>query len=462
MPERSWLGMFLRTAGLRLAVLPLSALLVLTAAGLTMHYAGAAAFGLITLVSQLRMALPFTDLGMGAAVTRAVAQGRDAGASARRETALLIRRTVQILTVIGIAGAVVAVGLGFAGAWSAAFRAPDSLAADVDAAMTVVLVVFFLSLPIGIAERVLIGLDRSDLVVIYGLVPALGNVVYVFLAGSAGVAPMWLAMGLPLGSLVFLLVCWRAAFRQPDAVGLRPGLHPGGLLRAQEGPPVGPLLLGGVPVVLATAGMVLAEQHGRFVLAAAASPEVLSEYALGLQLYMPIFSVLYMAATVFWPRFAAGGDRTLWLRANMVLVGFGLAAAMGYLVFARPVAAIVSRSELELSWTAVVCFSAALVAQSAHLTQVNLLTDRSGFWKQAAMNLSVLVLIVPVTLLGLSLGLGAAAPAASMVLCVLCAQVVPGLLIGHRRTGAHTSSRQESPVTASDAARHSGKVTNHA
>ncbi|WP_139827767.1 hypothetical protein [Nesterenkonia sp. PF2B19] len=88
MAERSWAAAFLRTAGLRIAVLPVAAALTLTSAGFTMHFAGAAAFGFIVLVAQLRMALPFADLGLGAAVSRAVARAGESPA-ARREAAAL-------------------------------------------------------------------------------------------------------------------------------------------------------------------------------------------------------------------------------------------------------------------------------------------------------------------------------------------------------------------------------------
>ena len=172
----------------------------------------------------------------------------------------------------------------------------------------------------------------------------------------------------------------------------------------------------GLPVVITTAGVVLAEQHGRFVLGRIAAPEVMSEYALGLFLYMPVYSVMYMGAVVLWPRFARGADLRMWGQANGALILLGCGAAAGYLVF---------------------------VAQSAHLTQANLLTDPRGFRRQAAMALSLLVCVVPLTVLGTNLGWGAAAPAAAMVLGVTSLQVIPGML-----TAARMLSRGSVPLDA--------------
>lgn len=446
MAERSWAAAFLRTAGLRIAVLPVAAALTLTSAGFTMHFAGAAAFGFIVLVAQLRMALPFADLGLGAAVSRAVARAGESPA-ARREAAALQRRTARLLAVVGVAGSVLALAVGQAGLWSWVFGVPDELRGQLDAAMTISLVLFLLTLPLGLAERVLIGQDRADLLVLLGLVPGAVNLAYVFLAGMAGVSPMWLALGLPIGMVVFLLLCRRAAARSWDTApevfddaGTVAGSEPP---KGSAGPSMGSILYGGLPVLIASAGMVLLEQHGRFVLAAAATAEQLSEYSLALQLYMPIYSVMYMAGIVFWPRFSRSLDRGLWIRANAALTGLGLAAALGYLLLARPVSRLVSGGELQPSWMLTAAMAILLVAQSAHLTQINLLTDRSGFTWQALMSCVALACAVPLSVLGVHHGLGAAAPPMAMIAVVVTLQVLPGALVAARRTGAAVRSLGE-------------------
>ncbi|MGJ9405084.1 hypothetical protein ACHABQ_02005 [Nesterenkonia aurantiaca] len=451
-PQRSWTAMFVRTAGLRVAVLPISALCALTTAGLTVHYAGVLAFGFITLVAQLQLALPFADLGMGAAVARAAARA-DGSTRALQGLRALIRRTALVLLAVGLLGATVAALSGIYGFWSRVFDVPEALAPDVDLVMSLVLGVFFLSLPLGLAERVLVGRDRSDVLVLLGLLPSVGNLLAVFTLGQLGVPVAWLALGLPLSTLSFLGLCGYLAFLHPR-IGIRgipaPAHQPENPTPSElhersepeesrrrrreltESTSIRLILFGGLPVLLATAGMVLSEQHGRLVLAAAASPLELSQYAIALQLYMPIYSVFYMAATVLWPRFAVDPGPELWLRANLMLTGLGVGAAVGYIVFARPVADLVTGGSLVPSWGVVLGLGAALAAQAAHLTQVNLFTDRSGFWRQAAMSLCLLAFVVPGTLLGIRLGLGAAAPGLSMAVGVVIAQVIPGLVMASR------------------------------
>lgn len=435
-------GKLLRAAGMRLCVLPLTALCVLATTGYTIHYAGAVAFGFITMIAQLQLAVPFADLGLGAAVARSVARAEDQSVR-RAEAELLLARTARLLAVIGAAGAAGAVLLGLGGVWSSLLEVPDAAGRHLDTAVTLVLVLFLLSLPLGLSERVLIGTDRAGLLIVLGAIPAAGNLGYVLAAGALGLSPAWLVMGLPLGTLVFLLACSWAAWGNPSTrfctvsvVWSSGRSRPDGLRLSTLS-----LLQGGVPVLLATAGLVLAEQHGRFVLNQISEPETVSRYALALQLHMPVHSVLYMAAAVLWPRFASRPERGLWIRSNGVLVLLGCCAAVGYAVVAAPVADLISGGAISLPWPLVVGFSGLLIVQSAHLAQMNLLTDRQGFRMQAQMNLCLLALAVPLTVLlhtwlessWPGSGLGAAAPALGLSAAVLAAQVLPGLLLASRR-----------------------------
>ena len=441
--QPGWTALLLRTAGMRAAVLPISGACALTTAGLTVHYAGVLAFGFITMIAQLQIALPFADLGLGAAVARAVARASK-GQQSIEEVRLLVRRTALVLAGVGFIGASVVTLIGVFGWWSDFFRVPESLAPQVDLVMSLVLSIFFLGLPLGLAARVLVGRDRSDLLVLLGLIPPAGNLVAVLVLGHLGVPPVWLAVGLPLATLSFVGICASLAFLHPG-IGLR-GLYaaqdaaePEGIEKMLDSGPQEPffatvrrILIGGLPVLLAMAGLALSEQHGRLVLARIAAWVDVSEYAMALQLYLPIYSVLFMSAMVLWPRFAVGVDVALWRRANLVLLGLGSGAALGFALFARPMSHLVTGGNLVPSWGVVLGMAAALVAQSIHLTQANLFTDRQGFWRQAAMNSALLVLVVPGTVLGVQLGLGAAAPGISMAAGVMLAQVVPGLYMAHR------------------------------
>ncbi|GAA1143239.1 lipopolysaccharide biosynthesis protein [Nesterenkonia lutea] len=430
--------MLLRTAGMRAAVLPISGICALTSAGLTVQYAGVLAFGFIIMIAQLQIALPFADLGLGAAVARAVARAGK-GHQSVAEVRILIRRTALVLGAVGISGATAATLAGVFGLWSSFFRVPDGLGPQVDLVMSLVLCIFFLGLPMGLAARVLVGRDRSDLLVLLGLIPPVGNLLAVLILIEVGVAPIWLAVGLPVSTVTYVAICASLAFLHPR-IGVR------GLYADQAGgqPPrsaepderfliaVRLILIGGLPVLLSMAGRALSEQHGRLVLARVATAADVSEYAMALQLYMPIYSVLFMSAMVLWPRFAVKPDVALWRRANAIFLGLGLSAALGFALLARPVSDLVTGGDLVPSWGVVLGMAAALVAQSIHLTQTNLFTDRRGFWLQAAMSSTLLALVIPGTILGVQLGLGAAAPGISLAAGVIVAQAIPGLIMAHR------------------------------
>lgn len=436
-----WSKLLLRTAGLRLFVLPISAGLALVAAAIALQTAGVAAFGLITMVAHLKLALPFADLGMGAAVTSAVARASQS-AQARDYAEALIRRTAGLLGVVGVIGAAGAITAGAAGVWSSIFRLPTELAGDFDVVATVVLIIFFLGLPFGLAERILIGQSRAPLIVVLGIIPGAINVAVAGTVATLGLPPMWLAAGLPIGAAVFLTSCVIAARR-------------GGALTHNARPvqvSLRSILIAGLPVVLTTAGVVLAEQHGRALLGILATPSVLSEYALGIYLYMPVYSVLYMGATVLWPRFAQNPDLHTWRMANRALLMLGCGAALGYLIFARPLSSLVSAGELVLSWPVVAAFCLAFIAQSGHLVQANLLTDPWGFRRQAFMALTLLILVVPLTSAGVAVGFGAAAPALALATAVVMAQVIPGRIFARRslhRTAALPADTVPVPETRS-------------
>lgn len=448
-----WLSMFLRTAGLRLAVLPVSSLLALATAGLTMHYAGTAAFGLILLIGQLRMALPFADLGLGAAVSRATARA-GLSADSRITAARLTRLSSRVLLVVGLLGSLAALIAGHAGLWSGLVETPPGLRTPIDDVVTAALMVFFLLLPLSLAERIMVGQGRADRLVLLGLVPGVINLGHVALLGAAGVDPLWLALGLPLGKAVALLLARLLVDYPAEPVGHGPRRRVAlsSAQREETDPRLLSVLRSGLPVVAATAGMVLLEQHGRMVLAVLGDAEELSLYTLALQLYMPVHSVMYMAGKVFWPRFAVDLDRSLWRRANGAMLALGAAAAIGYLTCAAPLATLVSGGEMRLPPSLTLLMALLLLAQAAHLTQTNLLTDRPGFRRQALMSGSALLVAAALTVWGVDHGLGALAPPAAMLVAVVALQVVPGLIFADRRirrAGAPTAETPP-PDTPSD------------
>jgi hypothetical protein len=291
----SWLQSLVRTAGARLLAMPVTALLSVLTAAVAIRYTGAENYGYISLVAQLTMLLPFADLGLGAAVTRAVAQAKNDPSKAAFAVAI-VNRSMRILLVVGVTGGFVSCVVGVNGGWSSLFNVPADLANGTDLSTSAVLTIFFLLLPLAISQRVLIGLDRSALLVVLGLVPPLLNLVTVSALISLQAPPMGLALGTSVASLVFLLVSAYFAFGRR---GIRSIRRSPTLTAAKGQGYLKHILISAIPMLLAGLGTALAYQSGRVVLSAFSTSESLAEYAIAFQLYLPLYSVIYYFVAPF-------------------------------------------------------------------------------------------------------------------------------------------------------------------
>lgn len=422
--DDGWLSSLLRTAGLRLLTLPVTALISVLAASLSIRYVGPSAYGYVSLIAQLTLLLPFADLGLGTAVTRRVAQAK-AGLVSWDEAVSLVAKSMAMLVAIGVAGGAAAAIVGASGGWSMIFDAPRRWASDVDVTTSVVLLTFFLLLPLAVSQRVLVGLGRSGLLVALGIVPPICNLAFVIAAGEAGLPPMMLALGSAVGSVVTVLTFALFAF-VPRCGGIRfaprSNGKPGQTLEVMHA---------AVPMLIASLGTAATAQSGRVLLAGTASDTALAEYAVALQLYLPLYSVIYMAATILWPRFSVHLDRALWRRANVILTGLGAAAGAGFLLFGPAIVAVMSDSSLDPSPLVFWSFAAFLTIQGLHATQSMLLTSPRGLWVQAA-GATVAGGITVALTVATAQTIGPAAPILSAGLGLLVGLVIPSFVFSHR------------------------------
>jgi O-antigen/teichoic acid export membrane protein len=409
--------------------MPVTALLSVLTAAVAIRYTGAENYGYISLVAQLTMLLPFADLGLGAAVTRAVAQAKNDPSKAAFAVAI-VNRSMRILLVVGVTGGFVSCVVGVNGGWSSLFNVPADLANGTDLSTSAVLTIFFLLLPLAISQRVLIGLDRSALLVVLGLVPPLLNLVTVSALISLQAPPMGLALGTSVASLVFLLVSAYFAFGRR---GIRSIRRSPTLTAAKGQGYLKHILISAIPMLLAGLGTALAYQSGRVVLSAFSTSESLAEYAIAFQLYLPLYSVIYTASTTLWPRFSVSLDRELWRKANFILALLGAAAGAGYLIFGPLIVGVISSGEVKLSGSLAAAMAALLFVQAANATQNMLLTSPSGLWVQAVLAVILPIVVIPLTIWLIKLGLGAASPAISAAAGAAFVQAVPGLIISSKR-----------------------------
>ncbi|MGR6743383.1 hypothetical protein ACU6RU_15220 [Microbacterium sp. F1-18] len=424
---QSWVLIFLRTAGLRLFTLPFTAAASVASSALIVRHTGVEPFGYITLVAQLTMLLPFADLGLGTALTRRVAQAA-AGQVDMDSVRLLARRAILILLCLGGVLSALAIVAASFGVWSRLFSVPPDLAHSFDIATCVVLVVFFMLLPGATGQRVLVGLDRSALLVGLGLIPPAVNLAFVALATALDAEPMTLALGTAAGSIAtvasFALLAYTPRL---GGIGLKLANRHTNL------PTTGELLHAALPMLVTALGTAGTVQTGRAILAASEiAPSDLAEFSLTFQLYLPLFSVVYMGSTILWPRFSVALDHALWVRANVLLTALGVCAGVALVLFGPLLVDVMSDGEAALSPSLSFGFALLLAVQGAGATQAMLLTTPQGLRLQACFAMLSAMSTVSTSILTTP-WLGPAAPAYSAAVSLLLFTTAPGIFFARRR-----------------------------
>lgn len=421
-----WASTLVSTAGLRLATLPITAGLSVVTAAVAVRHTGADAYGYVSLVAQITFLLPFADLGLGAAVTRSVARC-SAGVEPWRDAFSLIRRSALILSGIGSVGILVVIGCGLGGVWSALFAAPSRYSHDVDLTTTLTLSIFFALLPLALGQRVLIGQGRAGLLVVLGLIPPLGNLFFVLCAGALGAPPMTLALGTACGSIV-TVVAFASFALVPRLGGIWSHSSDPGSARNVTSR----VLMSAAPMLIAALGMAATVQSGRLVLASVATPRELTEYSLAFQLYLPLYSVLYMASTVLWSKFAVQLDRRAWIGAILTLTLLGLFAGLGFVFVGPLLVELISSGTVRLSLPVAASFGVLLLVQGFHATQAMLLTTPRGLWVQATGSVLAGLLTIPLSIL-LSGQVGVAGPSWSAAAAITALLAIPSVFVARAR-----------------------------
>ena len=154
-------------AGTRIVVMGMTGVLGIISSRLILGNFGVDAYAQYGLLNGLRMLLPFADLGMGAVVLNAISESKNPKDDERVLASLAT--TFRLLIITGLLIAVGSVALMLLGLWPAILG--NGLMAGGEFIATLCLVVFALSLPLGLGSRILIGSGKNTWqIVILGLV----------------------------------------------------------------------------------------------------------------------------------------------------------------------------------------------------------------------------------------------------------------------------------------------------
>lgn len=409
-----------RTAVAKIVVMGVAGVFGLINTRLIISHFGPDAWAQYGLLASFPGLMPFTDLGIGAVILNVVAGSEDPS----RDSA--VRRTVVTATRVLLVSALVictlAVVIGLLGLWPTLLGA--KLMEGGGATATWCLVIYAMALPLGIGQRVIVGMGRSATQVIsQGVVsPAMTCLLLMVVlarleAGNAISVLSYLAN--TLVSIICIVVAWRAT--RPL---LREVLRDVPRLRAVPGVPIrgtaGPQLIQSLVIPIAF-------QTDRLLLSHLGAPQSLAQYNLAANLFNLLTQTITVAGVAMWPLFARARARgqvespivpALLFGAGGLTVGLALAGATPW------VAHVLSDGQIVLPAVLVLAFLGYVVVEAAKQPLGMYMTDPRGLRFQVV---PVLVL-VPVNFAIswiLIAPLGPAGPVMGSVISVILCQLLP-------------------------------------
>ncbi|QDP95181.1 oligosaccharide flippase family protein [Microlunatus elymi] len=432
--RKTWSGVA-KSAGIKIVMLPVGAVVGLIITRLVITHYGEAAFGQYGLLVGIANLLPFADLGLSAAIMNAVA------ASDRPDQDEKVRLTLVSAFRLLAASAAVIIAVAFLitafGDWRSLLgNGLTPTSGSLAAGLSLALIGF--ALPFGVGQRILTGIGQNHVsIVLTSLnrpLVLLALLVAIWTGAAIGgyVAPIVYAAA----AVISLLMTVIAARRIAPAVGvaLRQSLQ----LRTVRGARVFDVAW---PMLMQMVALPIALQSDRIVLSHLSDLEQLNRYNLATQLYTPILLVMSSAGMTLWAVFAReragiGESGTSPHRMALVFAGLGGVAAIAMSVLSPWLADLATGGEVGLPLLLLISFSVLMVAQGVNYPLGMYLTEPSGLRFQAVM----ILLMLPLNL-GLSIWLtgplGASGPAIGSAVGVLLCQVVANwIYVGRRRRAA--------------------------
>ncbi|MGO4441822.1 lipopolysaccharide biosynthesis protein [Mycobacterium sp. 2YAF39] len=431
--SRSIGRLLLVSGGARLIVLPVTALAQVLVARIITSAVGIEQFGVVMLVATLSMPLAqAADLGAGPAVSTARAQVDESGEEQFRRTMLTAMRATLLSAAVLCLAAVV---LALLNAWPSLLGVHGvQFGRGLDVAAALTLVTFAIGIPFSLGANVLRGSGRMHQATVLAAVSApvsLALTVGLYLLHAPTLA---YALAIPIGGLVSLM-CGALAVRRTDA-GFVKGLL-SQVFRRDRFPGM-PIWATAAPWIVVQLGLPLALYSDRIVLSHRVDLTSLSNYSYAAQLYLPLESVVVVAALALWPHFAVEKQTTAtrrktWLTSLAILGAAGVIAAIGFVLLSPFVIGWMSTGAATPPTSLLAAFGLLLVVQSLHVSQGIMLITPKGLRFQAVCVVALVVTNLPLSWV-LAPILGPAGPVLASALTVAVCQLIPGLIVANRIT----------------------------
>jgi O-antigen/teichoic acid export membrane protein len=413
----------------RFLVLPLSGVAGLLTARVIVSSVGVPGYGVAALVATLPGLLPSADLGVGAAVTTAVAAGRSSD-----ELHRVLVSSVRVLLALAAGLVILALTLASTSTWGLLTGLPDTAANNWAVGLSVAL--FGLSLPLAIGSRILLGSGRNFIsVLLQGL--AAPVVLLICVIGHVAGAGIWLYAGAPAcGLFVIGLAGCRQAQKHcgVDVVDV----FRRALTRSFAGERIRHIA---GPMAVISACLPLAYQSDRLILSHVSSVTQLAIYSAGAAIFAPMLSLVSTGGQSLWPIFvrarlksAAGEVRRSFIVAIVGLTAFGITLALVLAAIGPRVGTWMLRSGAAVPLSLMASFALLLVVLAAHYPSGMLLTDPAGLRFQAKTSVAMLGMNLVLSIV-LTQRLGAPGPALGSAISVAVCLWLPSLAVAVRRVG---------------------------
>lgn len=428
-----------RSAGSRIVVLGISAVLGIVITRLVIQNFGEAAYAQYGLLIGLGALIPFADLGISGAVMNAIGESEDPRNDDRVRLILVssIRIAVGSTVVVGL----ISLLLYLLGWWEA-ILGEGLNAATGPLAATLCLVLIGVAIPFGIGQRILSALSLNHLTIgLNGLqsplvLSMLGLTVWLGWSGNL------IAVFPYLASLTIAVIAAMIALRLVGPVA-RAAIRDAPRIRSVKG---GRVVDMAWPLMIQMIALPLAMQTDRIVLSHVSDISDLAQYNMAAQIFTPVWALVTAAGFTLWPVFAKARAKSHDVSpVPMALVFGGIAGLLCAVLalFTPFLASIASDGEVTVSLLMIVSYSILMIFQGLKYPLGMYLTDPRGMRFQAFM----VVAMVPVNL-GLSIvlaeRLGAAGPIIGSAVGVFLFQVVANYIYVQRER----SRRRAEPVDA--------------
>lgn len=410
--------------GARMLTFPITAIAGLGTSYILISSYGPEVYGTVALLSTLFLLIPFADLGMGAPIMNGVSSA----SLDEREKHQLVRRVFLTLSTTSVLLVIATIIAGSFISWDSILGNETLDPRAFNISFSLAICAFLLSIPFGVGQRILVGLNLNHWAIFIACSSSLVALAATFLVTQTGFSPAYAAISPSIGILISSilgLVYGLRRLRMP--IGL---IFTSGPLRVFE------LLRSSAPMLVIMLAVPLAFQSHRVILSHVSSASQLAEYSLGMQIYLPIWSLISTASISLWPLFSgqrsSGGNSQRLFKISLAVFAASGVLVGGLLIAIAPVfAGVVSSGQIKLNWGFLGALALLLTAQCIQQVPGTFLTSVRGLRFQ-----SVCVVIMCAAAIGsavaVSARLGAAGPILATALAVLIFQVSPGLWLSVR------------------------------